>query len=77
MVEEKKVAIRWQGARKMSPVAKTLRFAVVDEEGSSYRRNAKEMRKFFSSRRMGDRLHHRLHLWTMPGCMSRFIPHNL
>jgi len=40
----------WQGKRENESftrkyVAKTLRFAVVEEEKSSYRRNAKEMRK--------------------------------
>ncbi|KAG2396287.1 hypothetical protein LR48_Vigan09g267900 [Vigna angularis] len=54
VVEEKKVGIevarsKEDGSFTRESVAKTLRFAMVDEEGSSYRNNAKQMGKLFSS----------------------------
>lgn len=53
-VEEKKVGIevarsKEDGSFTRESVAKALKFAMVDEEGSSYRNNAKEMGKLFSS----------------------------
>lgn len=53
-LEEKKVAIEvprseQDGSFTRDSVAKTLRLAIVDEEGSTYRKNAKEMGKLFSS----------------------------
>ncbi|KAL9321422.1 hypothetical protein ACSQ67_013261 [Phaseolus vulgaris] len=55
VLEEKKVAIEVarseeDGSFTRESVAKTLRLAVVEEEGSSYRKNAKEMGKVFSCR---------------------------
>jgi len=55
VLEEKKVAIEVarseeDGSFTRESVAKTLRFVVVDEEGSVYRKNAKEMGKIFSSK---------------------------
>ncbi|KAK7246784.1 hypothetical protein RIF29_41654 [Crotalaria pallida] len=54
-LEEKKVAIEvprneQDGSFTRDSVAKTLRLAIVDEEGSDYRKNAKEMGKVFSSK---------------------------
>jgi len=54
VIEEKKVGIEVPRSEKDGSftgdsVAKTLRFAIVDEEGSSLRKNAKEMGKLFSS----------------------------
>ncbi|CAJ1963535.1 unnamed protein product [Sphenostylis stenocarpa] len=54
VLEEKKVAIEVgrnekDGSFTRDSVAKTLRFAIVDEEGSTLRNNAKEMGKVFSS----------------------------
>ncbi|XP_047180248.1 soyasaponin III rhamnosyltransferase-like [Vigna umbellata] len=54
VLEEKKVAIEVPRSEKDGSftgdsVAKTLRFAIVDEEGGSLRKNAKEMGKVFSS----------------------------
>ncbi|TKY71436.1 Soyasaponin III rhamnosyltransferase [Spatholobus suberectus] len=54
VLEEKKVAIEvprseQDGSFTRDSVAKTLRFAIVDEEGSTLRENAKEMGKVFSS----------------------------
>ncbi|CAJ1963541.1 unnamed protein product [Sphenostylis stenocarpa] len=54
VLEEKKVAMEVprspeDGSFTRDSVAKTLRFVVVDEGGSIYRKNAKEMGKVFSS----------------------------
>jgi len=54
VVEEKKVGIEVPRSEKdgsftRDSVAKTLRFAIVEEEGISLRKNAKEMGKVFSS----------------------------
>nr|UOH28391.1 triterpenoid saponin 2''-O-rhamnosyltransferase [Glycyrrhiza uralensis]BBN60803.1 UDP-glycosyltransferase 91H11 [Glycyrrhiza uralensis] len=54
-LEEKEVAIevsrnKEDGSFTRDSVAKTLRLAIVDEEGSVYRKNAKEMGKVFSSK---------------------------
>ncbi|KAK7328199.1 hypothetical protein VNO77_22301 [Canavalia gladiata] len=53
-LEEKKVAIEvprneQDGSFTRDSVAKTLKLAIVDEEGSTLRKNAKEMGKVFSS----------------------------
>ncbi|KAL2342124.1 hypothetical protein Fmac_010064 [Flemingia macrophylla] len=58
-LEEKKVAVEvprndQDGSFTRESVSKTLRLAIVDEEGSSLRENAKEMGKLFSSKE----LHH-------------------
>lgn len=60
VLEEKKVAIEVPRSEKdgsftRDPVAKTLRFAIVDEEGSTLRENAKEMGKVFSSKELHNR----------------------
>nr|BBD47003.1 glycosyltransferase [Glycine max] len=54
VLEEKQVAVEVPRSEKDGSftrvdVAKTLRFAIVDEEGSALRENAKEMGKVFSS----------------------------
>ncbi|KAG5126790.1 hypothetical protein JHK82_027625 [Glycine max] len=54
VLEEKKVGIEVPRSEKdgsftRDDVAKTLKLAIVDEEGSDYRKNAKEMGKVFSS----------------------------
>lgn len=54
-LEEKKVAVEvprneQDGSFTRESVAKTLRLAIVDEEGSVYRKNAKEMGEVFSSK---------------------------
>ena len=54
VIEEKKVGIEVprsgkDGSFTGDSVAKTLRYAIVDEEGSSLRKNAKETGKLFSS----------------------------
>nr|KYP63099.1 hypothetical protein KK1_017664 [Cajanus cajan] len=59
VMEEKKVGIEiprneQDGSFTRSSVAKALRLAVVDEEGSAYRNNAKEIGKKFSNKE----LHH-------------------
>nr|KYP63098.1 Anthocyanidin 3-O-glucosyltransferase [Cajanus cajan] len=56
-LEEKKVAVEvprneQDGSFTRESVAKTLRFAIVDEEGSSLRENAKELGKVFSSKEL-------------------------
>jgi len=57
VIEEKKVGIEVPRSEKDGSftgdsLAKTLRFAMVDEEGSSLRKNAKEMGKLFSSKEL-------------------------
>ncbi|MDG2764871.1 hypothetical protein P7M25_26420, partial [Vibrio parahaemolyticus] len=54
VLEENQVAVEVPRSEKDGSftrvdVAKTLRFAIVDEEGSALRENAKEMGKVFSS----------------------------
>jgi soyasaponin III rhamnosyltransferase len=54
VMQEKKVGIEIvrneeNGSFTRDCVAKALRFTMVDEEGSDYRKNAKEMGKKFSS----------------------------
>ncbi|KAL4349521.1 hypothetical protein S83_031246 [Arachis hypogaea] len=56
---EKKVAIEvprneQDGSFTRESVAKTLKLAIVDEEGKSFRENAKEMGKIFSSKEIHD-----------------------
>ncbi|XP_057430085.1 soyasaponin III rhamnosyltransferase-like [Lotus japonicus] len=58
-LEEKKVGIEvprneQDGSFTRESVAKTLRLAIVDEEGSVYRKNAKEMGNVFSSKVLHD-----------------------
>ncbi|KAK7331688.1 hypothetical protein VNO80_28425 [Phaseolus coccineus] len=65
VLEEKKVAIEVPRSEKdgsftRDSVAKTLRFAIVDEEGSSLRKNAKEMGKLFSSEELHNQYIHDL-----------------
>ncbi|RHN66524.1 Soyasaponin III rhamnosyltransferase [Medicago truncatula] len=55
VLEEKKVAIEVPRSEKdgsftRDSVAKTLRLVIMDEEGSTYRNNAKDMGKVFSSK---------------------------
>jgi soyasaponin III rhamnosyltransferase len=55
LLEEKKVAVEvprseQDGSFTRDSVAKTLRLVIVDEEGSTYRKNAKDMGNFFSSK---------------------------
>ncbi|RDX90494.1 Soyasaponin III rhamnosyltransferase, partial [Mucuna pruriens] len=57
VLEEKNVAVEvprseQDGSFTSDSVAKTLRFAIVDEEGSTLRQNAKEMGKVFSSEQL-------------------------
>ncbi|KAK7328192.1 hypothetical protein VNO77_22294 [Canavalia gladiata] len=59
-LEEKKVAIEiprnaQDGSLTRDSVAKTLKLAIVDEEGSTLRKNAKEMSKVFSSQELHNR----------------------
>ncbi|RDX92970.1 Soyasaponin III rhamnosyltransferase, partial [Mucuna pruriens] len=57
LLEEKKVAIEvprneQDGSFTRDSVANTLRFAIVDEEGTTLRQNAKDMGKIFSSEQL-------------------------
>ncbi|KAL2342125.1 hypothetical protein Fmac_010065 [Flemingia macrophylla] len=59
VMEEKKVGIEiprneHNGSFTRSSVAKALRLAMVDEEGSAYRNNAKEIGKKFSNKELHD-----------------------